>query len=38
MLPFISEEQFVHATRPAAKIEGIRNYYRQPSLVKRIYD
>ncbi len=35
---YIGGEQFVHATRPAAKIEGIRNYYRQPSLVKRIYD
>lgn len=35
---YIGGGQFVHATRPTAKIEGMGNYYRQPSLVKRIYD
>ncbi len=35
---YIGGGQFVHATRPTAKIEGVGNYYRQPTLVKRIYD
>ena len=35
---YIGNGQMVHATRPTAKIQGVGEYYRQPSLVKRIYD